>query len=246
MCPRSPAPGYPEGDRPVARVPRGGHRGGVRAPPVRGARPGGPGGAQPDGSARPVVLARRSNRCSNRGMRWDELRLTDDAPPAPSATLPLLPRGAVTRTFDTPEFAGMTFHEVTCRVALNKVPEASRMPFRWTINPYRGCAMACVLLLRPQDARVPRPRLGPRLRLADRGQDQRRRGPPPRAAPAVLARRARGDGHQRRLLPARRGPLPADARDHPGADRGGQPVLDPDQGRADPARPRPARPRPPR
>jgi DNA repair photolyase len=26
---------------------------------------------------------------------------------------------------------------------LNKVPDASRMPFRWTINPYRGCTMAC-------------------------------------------------------------------------------------------------------
>jgi hypothetical protein len=25
----------------------------------------------------------------------------------------------------------MTFHEVTCRSALNKVPDASRMPFRW-------------------------------------------------------------------------------------------------------------------
>ena len=77
-------------------------------------------------------------------MRWDELRLTDETPTAGSSTLPLLPRGAVTRTFDTPEFAGMTFHEVTSRSALNKVPEASRMPFRWTINPYRGCSFACV------------------------------------------------------------------------------------------------------
>jgi DNA repair photolyase len=76
-------------------------------------------------------------------VRWDELRLTDDGAPAPAGTLPLLPRGAVTRTFDTPEFAGMTFHEVTARSALNKVPEASRMPFRWTINPYRGCSHAC-------------------------------------------------------------------------------------------------------
>ena len=82
-------------------------------------------------------------------MRWDELRLTE-APTAGSevgrapSTLPLLPRGAVTRTFDTPEFAGMTFHEVTCRSALNQVPEASRMPFRWTVNPYRGCSHACV------------------------------------------------------------------------------------------------------
>ena len=80
-------------------------------------------------------------------MRWDELRLTDDAGGSAAGTLPLLPRGAVTRTFDTPEFAGMTFHEVTCRSALNKVPDASRMPFRWTVNPYRGCSMACVYCL---------------------------------------------------------------------------------------------------
>jgi DNA repair photolyase len=43
----------------------------------------------------------------------------------------------------TPEFAGVTFHEVTCKSALNKVPEASKMPFRWTINPTRGCLHAC-------------------------------------------------------------------------------------------------------
>jgi DNA repair photolyase len=76
-------------------------------------------------------------------MRWDSLRLTDDGTPAP-ATTPLLPRGSVTRHFDTPEFRGITFHEVTARSALNRVPEASRMPFRWTINPYRGCSHACV------------------------------------------------------------------------------------------------------
>jgi DNA repair photolyase len=80
-------------------------------------------------------------------VRWDELRLTEDAGQASAGTLPLLPRGAVSRTFDTPEFAGMTFHEVTCRSALNKVPDASRMPFRWTVNPYRGCSMACVYCL---------------------------------------------------------------------------------------------------
>lgn len=44
----------------------------------------------------------------------------------------------------TPEFAGMTFHEVLSKSALNAVPAASRMPFRWTINPYRGCSHACV------------------------------------------------------------------------------------------------------
>jgi DNA repair photolyase len=78
-------------------------------------------------------------------MRWDSLRLTDeDTAPPQGAGLPLLPRGAVTRRFDTPEFRGITFHEVTARSALNKVPEASRMPFTWTVNPYRGCSHACV------------------------------------------------------------------------------------------------------
>ena len=77
-------------------------------------------------------------------MRWDDLRLTDDGTGAAAGPVPLLPRGAVTRRFDTPEFRGVTFHEVAARSALNKVPEASRMPFRWTVNPYRGCTMACV------------------------------------------------------------------------------------------------------
>jgi DNA repair photolyase len=77
-------------------------------------------------------------------VRWDDLTLTEPGEQPANATAPLLPRAAVARTFDTPEFAGMTFHEVTCRSALNKVPEASRVPFRWTVNPYRGCGMSCV------------------------------------------------------------------------------------------------------
>ncbi|MGH8938573.1 MAG: Rv2578c family radical SAM protein, partial [Actinomycetes bacterium] len=72
-------------------------------------------------------------------MRWDGLRLDGEA----TGRTPLLPLGSVTRTFDTPEFRGITVHEVTARSALNKVPEASRVPFRWTINPYRGCTIAC-------------------------------------------------------------------------------------------------------
>lgn len=48
------------------------------------------------------------------------------------------------RSVNAPEFAGMTFHEVLARSALNKVPASSAMPFTWTINPYRGCSHACV------------------------------------------------------------------------------------------------------
>jgi len=51
--------------------------------------------------------------------------------------------GAVARTFDTPEFRGMTFYEVHAKSVLNRVP--GEMPwFSWTINPYRGCTHACV------------------------------------------------------------------------------------------------------
>jgi DNA repair photolyase len=89
-------------------------------------------------------------------MRWDSLRL--DEPPEAEvsdlftaagpeagrpAALPLIERGAVARTFDTPGFRGMTFYEVRAKSVVNRVPEASRMPFRWTVNPYRGCQHAC-------------------------------------------------------------------------------------------------------
>ncbi len=91
-------------------------------------------------------------------MRWDSLRLDDQAAADQDAVgddtlfpaarrnvaLPLIERGAVARTFDTPGFRGMTFYEVQAKSIVNRVPEASRMPFRWTINPYRGCQHSCV------------------------------------------------------------------------------------------------------
>jgi len=59
-------------------------------------------------------------------VRWDGLRVT---------------------TFDTPGFAGMTFYEVRAKSIINRVPSQSRMPFEWTVNPYRGCTHACVYCL---------------------------------------------------------------------------------------------------
>ena len=59
----------------------------------------------------------------------------------------LFEQRAVTRTFDTPAFRGMTFFEVQARSIINRVPDASRVPFRWTINPYRGCSHSCVYCL---------------------------------------------------------------------------------------------------
>jgi DNA repair photolyase len=78
-------------------------------------------------------------------MRWDSMRLTGDSTTGDEGQQELFSRAAVvTRTFDTPGFRGITFHEIQARSIISKVPDASRMPFRWTINPYRGCSHACV------------------------------------------------------------------------------------------------------
>src|ERR671934_624807 len=76
-------------------------------------------------------------------MRWNNL-LLDESPRDPALTAPLFDQGAVVRRFDTPEFRGITFYEVRARSIINRVPEVSRVPFRWTINPYRGCSHSCV------------------------------------------------------------------------------------------------------
>src|SRR5215470_17318005 len=76
-------------------------------------------------------------------MRWDHL-LLDSTADADHGRLPMFARGAVVRTFDTPGFRGMTFYEIQAKSIVSRVPEASRMPFRWTINPYRGCQHSCV------------------------------------------------------------------------------------------------------
>ncbi|SDY64178.1 intein C-terminal splicing region/intein N-terminal splicing region [Geodermatophilus africanus] len=78
-------------------------------------------------------------------MRWDAQRLDAEDP----AALPGMPtvRGLL-RSVQVPEFPGLTFHEVRSKSALNEVPADSAVPFRWTINPYRGCSHACVYCLR--------------------------------------------------------------------------------------------------
>ncbi|MFI9770607.1 Rv2578c family radical SAM protein [Streptomyces sp. NPDC052415] len=75
-------------------------------------------------------------------MRWENLALESDHSRADAA---LFGADAVTtRTFDSPELRGITFHEIRARSIINRVPGASRMPFEWTVNPYRGCSHACV------------------------------------------------------------------------------------------------------
>ena len=71
-------------------------------------------------------------------MRWDGQGVSVD-----DGALPGLQRIGFVRSVRTPQFEGITFHEVLCKSALNKVPNASMLPFRYTINGYRGCSHAC-------------------------------------------------------------------------------------------------------
>ncbi len=78
-------------------------------------------------------------------MRWDTQSIDRVGEQAlPGLTLPGLTAQGLVRTVRTPEFAGVTFHEVLARSALNRIPAASQVPFRWTVNPYRGCTHGCV------------------------------------------------------------------------------------------------------
>jgi DNA repair photolyase len=72
-------------------------------------------------------------------MRWENLSVEAEE----GRRLPGYKEPAQVRTFDAPEAMDVRFYEVQARSVVNKVPKASRMPFRWTINPYRGCSHAC-------------------------------------------------------------------------------------------------------
>jgi DNA repair photolyase len=71
-------------------------------------------------------------------VRWQSQTLD-----AEDGALPGLSRAGLVRTVRTPEFEGITFHEVLCKSALNRVPEGASVPFQWTVNPMRGCSHAC-------------------------------------------------------------------------------------------------------
>ncbi len=72
-------------------------------------------------------------------MRWSNLSIEEEE----RARLPGYRDDAVIRHFEAPDAVPTRFYEVRAKSILNRVPEASQMPFRWTINPYRGCSHAC-------------------------------------------------------------------------------------------------------
>lgn len=65
-------------------------------------------------------------------LRWE-------AVDRPQAQTRLLPQ----RRISHPEFADTEFIHVDAKRIINSLPPASRMPFRHTINAYRGCTHAC-------------------------------------------------------------------------------------------------------
>src|SRR5438270_12183331 len=81
--------------------------------------------------------------CEHMFVRWSNLTIGDEE----QRHLPGYRDPAAVRRFEAPEALDTRFYEVRAKSILNRVPEKSRMPFRWTINPYRGCAHACVFCL---------------------------------------------------------------------------------------------------
>jgi DNA repair photolyase len=72
-------------------------------------------------------------------VRWNNLTTEADE----KARLPGYKESAVVRRFRAPDAVETRFYEIRAKSILNRVPEASQMPFRWTINPFRGCTHAC-------------------------------------------------------------------------------------------------------
>jgi DNA repair photolyase len=73
-------------------------------------------------------------------MRWSNLSTEEDQ----RTRLPGYRDEAVVRHFEAPGSIDTRFYEVRAKSIINRVPDASQVPFRWTINPYRGCTHACV------------------------------------------------------------------------------------------------------
>ena len=73
-------------------------------------------------------------------MRWSEQDVGAEA----QRQLPGYAESATVRRFQAPEALDIRFMEVRAKSALNRVPRESRVPFNWTVNPYRGCTHACV------------------------------------------------------------------------------------------------------
>jgi hypothetical protein len=85
--------------------------------------------------------------CEHAFVRWSGQLVANDEE---QARLPGYRDAVTVRRFDAPEALETRFYEVRAKSVINKVPEASAVPFRWTINPYRGCSHACTYCAWPE------------------------------------------------------------------------------------------------
>lgn len=69
-------------------------------------------------------------------LRWRSAEAEDDGKLFSDSSL-------VERHVGKGEYRGMEFLHVNARRIVNRVPEESRVPFRYTINAYRGCSHGC-------------------------------------------------------------------------------------------------------
>jgi DNA repair photolyase len=76
-----------------------------------------------------------TGRAAKAKIRRKQARVIKPGVPAPNLA-PLM--GAET----VRERGGVTYREIKTRSLLNRC-DSPRMPFTWTVNPYRGCAMGC-------------------------------------------------------------------------------------------------------
>ena len=86
--------------------------------------------ARQAGSKDAPVVADESAQAASAGQTAPSSQAVPPSQAAPPSQGALFDRAAITRTFDTPGFRGMIFHEVHSRSLISKVPEASRMSTR--------------------------------------------------------------------------------------------------------------------
>ena len=76
--------------------------------------------------------------CEHTFVRWE----SQSVEAAHDARLPGFSEDVVVRRFNAPEALDTRFHEVRTKSAINRVPQISRVPFEYTVNPYRGWFVA--------------------------------------------------------------------------------------------------------
>jgi DNA repair photolyase len=94
---------------------------------------------RPQGSSHSASSLPSTRYANIRSVRWENLTVDNEE----RARLPGYREEAVVRHFEAPGAVKTRFYEVRAKSIINRVPAASRMPFRFTINPYRGCTHAC-------------------------------------------------------------------------------------------------------